>query len=871
MKGNRRFVVAAALIALGLRAAPTLALPDMVPATPPGWDAPVVPRPDTTGQWNNVVIDPGPLPGYGNTYYNSARTNIGATPAFNNPNSVVTLDDDVQYTSGGGDQVDPGEYLLSLVDEFVYVIPGGRHTVRIECDWFDAEVEEDETNNVWADQYVWSGVILSPNLSFTADGEVPATSADWGPWYNCEGFEGSIASASFRAFAVMPGNGSQDVDVRTSSVAPMNVPRQGFGSYQAWSSSPAGEIDFVVLDGYEAPLGPHYASVVSFAEPNTAKHVMFVHEGLGVAPDGVLAGPFTIGSSVGLVLHRAVGLSATTTYRVDLYVVTGDADLSLALFPTVGTGIYAKHEYFGFADDNGAGEDEGFLFTTTDGGHYPIAVYKNDQGDFADEVTFYLRVSTTPNLVSNEPLGWDDAIVPRNAQDVGVPDVVILPDSLIGNTSPSYFNFTVENEGAAATVSAYDADLFVDDVPLLTVAGTPLGSGLANYWLDRDVGAPDHFIRGGRHHVRVDADVDGDVAEFDETDNTYVKGFVWTPMWLADQTPVTRSAPPVKNPVGYVHYSCDGFRALGAPAAKWTAVGIIPEFGLDDFNIRMHDESTGPEDGFGAAYALSDDGRGFSDFSLVNYTVAAKVDHDYGVIREGGDSEFRIQRADGIDLPDPLPPVSTYGPFGIADQDVLELFTVRIPPAYLGLDIDIELLHDGGDANLGIAAYSGLVGYHGKPDMAAGSHDGVVGDEGFVYSSLSEETLGIAVYKDGSSDLGKTATFRLRISVDPLVAVVEGVPAPHGFALLGPAPNPFNPLTEIRYQVPGEIGRLILEVVNLRGERVKTLVSGSAIAGDHRVAWDGRDDAGRDAGSGVYFVRMVAGEFTESRKMVLLR
>jgi hypothetical protein len=62
-----------------------------------------------------------------------------------------------------------------------------------------------------------------------------------------------------------------------------------------------------------------------------------------------------------------------------------------------------------------------------------------------------------------------------------------------------------------------------------------------------------------------------------------------------------------------------------------------------------------------------------------------------------------------------------------------------------------------------------------------------------------------------------------------------------------------------------------LEVFDVLGRSVTILVDGIREAGDRSVLWNGRDRDGREAASGIYFYRFRAGEFTETRKMILLR
>ena len=83
-------------------------------------------------------------------------------------------------------------------------------------------------------------------------------------------------------------------------------------------------------------------------------------------------------------------------------------------------------------------------------------------------------------------------------------------------------------------------------------------------------------------------------------------------------------------------------------------------------------------------------------------------------------------------------------------------------------------------------------------------------------------------------------------------------------------PNPFNPSTTISYFLP-ERRSVHLEVFDLLGRRVKTLVNGEVGAGRHRVVWDGTDAGGAHTAGGVYLYRLQAGSFFSIREMVVLR
>jgi hypothetical protein len=92
----------------------------------------------------------------------------------------------------------------------------------------------------------------------------------------------------------------------------------------------------------------------------------------------------------------------------------------------------------------------------------------------------------------------------------------------------------------------------------------------------------------------------------------------------------------------------------------------------------------------------------------------------------------------------------------------------------------------------------------------------------------------------------------------------------HGFALYQNHPNPFNPATNIRYKLP-QSAQVTLKIYNLLGREIQTLVNSPQPPGEYSVAWDGVNTLGQQVSSGIYIYQIQAGEYLETRKMVLLR
>jgi len=92
-----------------------------------------------------------------------------------------------------------------------------------------------------------------------------------------------------------------------------------------------------------------------------------------------------------------------------------------------------------------------------------------------------------------------------------------------------------------------------------------------------------------------------------------------------------------------------------------------------------------------------------------------------------------------------------------------------------------------------------------------------------------------------------------------------------GFQLNQNYPNPFNAGTTIPFTVPEDGASAALEVYNIKGQLVKTLVDRRLAAGPHEITWDATDSHGNPVASGVYLYRLTAGDYVETKKMSLLK
>jgi hypothetical protein len=114
---------------------------------------------------------------------------------------------------------------------------------------------------------------------------------------------------------------------------------------------------------------------------------------------------------------------------------------------------------------------------------------------------------------------------------------------------------------------------------------------------------------------------------------------------------------------------------------------------------------------------------------------------------------------------------------------------------------------------------------------------------------------------------GEVEDYEVQILAD----IASGVDqTPRQFALFDPVPNPFNPATTLSFALP-KASHVVLQVFDVRGQLIATLLDEERDAGVHHVAWNGRDHAGNAVASGVYLCRIHAGSFSDTKRLVLLK
>ncbi|MDP3114689.1 MAG: DUF1565 domain-containing protein [Candidatus Cloacimonadaceae bacterium] len=216
-----------------------------------------------------------------------------------------------------------------------------------------------------------------------------------------------------------------------------------------------------------------------------------------------------------------------------------------------------------------------------------------------------------------------------------------------------------------------------------------------------------------------------------------------------------------------------------------------------------------------------------------------------------------------------------------------EIHAYHVPPSYMfysKLDFDYNLIRGGANSismpgNLSILEWGN---YNTSQEPAFASIDST--DQFFLHLSPASPCidsgtpdisgLGLPPYDlagnwrvwNGRIDMGC-----FEFGSEPWVTNDDPVAPDLGqIALLQNYPNPFNPATTLSFFIPASMP-CRLDIFNIRGQRVKSLLNANMLAGKHSIIWNGDDDNGRYVTSGVYFYRLVTPNGSKSAKMLLVK
>jgi hypothetical protein len=844
---------------------------DLAPRTLAGWAAPLVPRPADDATGTNV---PDPTVLNGNTtgtFWNAAGRNTGEEVSATGMDVRLLVDGVAAATTTWlpaiGANTDYSHINLGPV-----AVVGGRHTFACLHDAGEENAEQSETNNLTGDQWVWSPYTLGAGAWLNRNAP-PARTGGWEAlpsghiWYsNCDGFrfENDAGGAWWHAVTVQPFVATDDYDCRMHNAS--SGPDAGFAMGIGTSSRGPGCIDAVVLNRNTMSSAVSWDVGVTNASGGagqfTVKHVVSSMLTFGDSVqvslptgEGMLLREFNLGSAQ----TGPVSVTARVLLGGPVYLAVFDRT-----FTTGGLTQALASDVAGYSETARVDVNLGTA------GYYALALY-HDPRDGDAWTNVILEVGRTPP--DFEPWtagGWHSPLVPRAAMD-GTPSSVPAPDTLYGNAASTYANQGVRNNSLGTATGLY-SELYVDGVYLHFVNFAGFAAGATAVFN----GGAALVVKGGRHTFGERLDPLDAVEEIDEADNTWAEQWVWSPLPLTLDTPVSRSMPPlvtggwdqVRTASGELRYNCDGLRTpVFAPASGddgyWGAVAVMPG-PASDVDVRLFERTRGATAGFRDAIATSAWGPGQSDFVLVNFNHTGFRAFDAGVYRHSGINNYAGEAVSSSYRG--APSTAAFGPFTLAANHVLDLHEFRMPPGrYV---VAVEPVSGGVDWGVSVHPRTGV--YMDKGSVvedgcswleAAGVREEV---------RVAVDTLGyycVAVWKAMDTDLARSGTYDLVVAP---VAVDVPAAVPPGVTVLANAfPNPLRTQTTVAFDlaVPAETA---IGIFDVRGACVRTLVRGPWPAGRHQVVWDGEDEDGRVVSPGLYVLRFAAAGRSATRKIVKL-
>ena len=267
------------------------------------------------------------------------------------------------------------------------------------------------------------------------------------------------------------------------------------------------------------------------------------------------------------------------------------------------------------------------------------------------------------------------------------------------------------------------------------------------------------------------------------------------------------------------------------------------------------------------------------------YTVTATLD-GYGPVAQTV-TVMADEAVGGIDFT--LQPVVAFNETASPNADIPDndpdgissVINVAAAGSLQEITVDIDISHASiGNLVVTITSPEGTtITLHNR---TGGTIDDLVGNwpetftvdgPGLLSDLAGESVEGDWILNVADLQFGAWGTFNswgLNLLVVPSITAVTPNDLPTTTRLAGNAPNPFNPLTVIAFDL-AVAGPVQLDVFDVQGRRVRRLQSGAMAAGTHRITWDGRDSAGRETSSGVYFCRLTAGNQVHLHKMTLVR
>jgi hypothetical protein len=829
-----------------------------------GWDYELVPSSSNASTAAHCVVS-STLPGNtSGTYWNTTGTNSGESSTSAAVLGRVYADDAPLNLYNFG--VIASRATFMALNRGSVLVAGGRHVFHCELDPYESIPETTEWDNDWGHQFIWTPLDLTAGtmvrrsapgyimagfdhvndgstLYFNVDGLHMHGSA----WWNAV-VEWSESAEDFNSISLFP---------------PSTGAQNGFDAAVAASFRPQGRLNALIVNRNQVSQEDWDIGVANWL-PDPAAGYKAVYLQAGTA-------------NIGTQYTHNFAEDEHFTFK-EFYVSSGDLGSLSALVwtdpPFTPLHVQWRDKLFDYGDlldcaaDSTTGADGSarLVFNVTQTGYNSLAFFR-DPVDGSEPLAIHFKIiHTPPDFTPYFAAGWHSPAVPRPAAD-GLPTSVPLPDTLYGNMSNTYYNYSLRNEspGSGADLNVY-VSLDGERDAAFHYASFPAGAYSRYNWT-----AP-RVVSGGRHTFSLVIDPDSLVEELSDGNNVYGEQYCWSPLLLTPGQVQGIAVAPPERMGGWDEirsgetrwYDCAGFR-MAQHSGWWTAFAVMPGTG-GNVDVRLHAVLDGVKDGFAANLAYSGWGSNRSDYVLVNYNEVAKTPYDAGVLEISGSQWYSTHCAAESYLG--ANPSGTYGPYALAAGQIIRLHEAQLSPGTWR----IREIDDGGNVDFGLCLHDGRLAYQTKSSAMTGGaawEQPAGTDEEIVVEIAEAGYYCLAVWKAVTQDLSDAGTYRLEYDLlTSDVATTETVP--QRTRLAQPSPNPCHPPTTLAYDLAAtEI--VELSVFNLVGARMRTLLSQRQAPGHYRLVWDGRDDSGRSVAGGIYLARFTAGGVQETRKITMVR
>jgi hypothetical protein len=836
-----------------------------------GWEYPLVPR---TAPDVSTVVEVSPsLWGGGDTYWNAAGRNTGDQAAATS-NLQILVDGDslttVQWPYMGGGS--PG----SVINQGPVNIPGGRHMLEMFLDAEEIFPEDNEGDNHYAGQWVWTpGLLLADEVCDEPAPPGALAGFNYFRWeqpvaYNCAGHRIDYYSRYQAVFMYSLGDNS-DYDLRLFDTD--DWAEDGFDSPLAISGQPEGSLEVVLANGINAGLLNEYnIGVVNIAYDQ------------GYADDGYRIGKV---EDTYLDVNYDAYYGELDAYNmIDLYSFPANSSnegyVTFRLRPQDDLPMYLSFFDENFAVGGLMDATECLMATQGSFATMPlavpvgsvcgIAVWRHPWGPEGTTHHYQLDYFITPaDMRTDVPDQWAAAIVPQPDLSITFPlDSVPEPTELNGNGDTYLYMAEYNESDAPAPMHQIGVVLDGEMLDLLT----PMNP------IDPDTGrtyrwASPYTVRPGRHSLVMALDPNRLYWEIYEDNNESGKQWVWSPELLTWD--MVRSFDDLPDRYGgwdeveetTCYPNCIGLRtpALDTPAGKYAFFGVVSEDNIDA-DLQVHEPSLGPRHGF-TEYLVGSKwyGEGETDYILADLDQITWAELDVSLLNISGDDRVYVQFGTSSSTAQ-LNGTGTHGTYWIDGMMVVHELTLPAglyeitlstdPGSVVDLAFSVHKIYAYFTSRLSAVEFQG----YGHPERE---------DESIMLEVEEEQTFPLLVWRENAHTYQDYTSYTITISED-LTGVEYPVSSlPTSTRLVGAWPNPFNPLTRIHYELDRG-GEFSLTIYDVLGRRVRTLHSGPGEPGRHDAIWMGKDDQGRQVSSGVYYCRLVTEwGVRQSVKLTLVR